>query len=386
MGLHTESAYAKCSALEAEMRRRLWWSLILFDSRICELVDYKTSMLVPTWDCKIPLNVNDFDLQPEMKNPPAVQGKSTETLFAVVRSEMGDFLRHSAFNLDFINPALKAIAKDVQRGPIPEGGELVTLETIIEDHFLKFCNQENPLHFMTTWMARGYIAKYRLIEYYSTFSRSSVHQTEVQRDAANSHALRMLKCDTKLMTSPLTKGYLWLVRNYFPFPAYLHIVQDLRRRPVGDHAEYVWEKMNDNYEARFMFLDTDNNPFFTIFTTLVMQAWEARKAVFRQSGKPLVPPQIVSDITQRLSQRTPGVQNADIEQPVDGLSMNVDEFPVSTAMNFGGIGPFPGMGWQNYIGTGTGPYPNMGQTALDADVNQLDWSAMDWNPMHGRGC
>ncbi|KAJ5509759.1 hypothetical protein N7527_011902 [Penicillium freii] len=39
------------NALEAEMRRRLWWSLIIFDNRIGEMSDYQTSSLAPTWDC-----------------------------------------------------------------------------------------------------------------------------------------------------------------------------------------------------------------------------------------------------------------------------------------------------------------------------------------------
>lgn len=131
----------ECPALEAEMRRRLWWSLMLFDTRICEMADYKAMMLTPTWDCRAPLNVNDFDLQPEMKDPPAVQGKSTEAIFAVVCSEMGEFVRHSAFHLDFISPALKTVAKAVQRGPVPEGGELVTLEKTIEDKYLNSATQ-----------------------------------------------------------------------------------------------------------------------------------------------------------------------------------------------------------------------------------------------------
>jgi hypothetical protein len=59
MGKHSESACAKCAPLEAEMRRRLWWSLVLFDSRISEMANDRTTTLIPTWDCRIPLNVND---------------------------------------------------------------------------------------------------------------------------------------------------------------------------------------------------------------------------------------------------------------------------------------------------------------------------------------
>lgn len=387
MGLHSESSYAKCPALEAEMRRRLWWSLILFDTRICEMADYKAVMLTPTWDCRAPLNVNDFDLHPEMKHPPAVQGKSTEALFAVVRSEMGEFVRHSAFHLDFVSPALKTVAKDVQRGPVPGGGELVTLAKTIDDKYLKFCNPENPLHFMTIWTTRGYLAKNHLVEHFSRFSGSSKQQTDAQRDAAISHALSMLECDTKLMTSPLTKGYLWLVHFHFPFPAYIHIFQDLRRRPLNDHAEQTWEIMSDNYEARFMCLGQGDLPFFRIFAQTVLQAWEARQVVLSsQSGISLVPPRVVSEIRNKLAQLTQDEQNANIEQPKDVLGMSVDDFSMSMPMDFDSHAMLYGMGEQGYEGLGTGPYSNMhGQFALDIDVNQPDWNPLDWDPIHGRG-
>lgn len=62
MGIHNEASNATCAALEAEMRRRLWWSLVIFDNRICEMFDYRKATLAPTWDCHVPLNLSDFEV------------------------------------------------------------------------------------------------------------------------------------------------------------------------------------------------------------------------------------------------------------------------------------------------------------------------------------
>lgn len=368
------------------MRRRLWWSLILFDARISELADYKVSMLSPTWDCRMPLNVNDFDLRPTMKDSPALQGNSTEALFAVMYSEMGEFVRHRAFHLDLINPALKAMARALQHGPIPEGGELVMLEKIIEDRYLKFCSPENPLHFMTIWTARGYLARYRLLEQCSTSSTSPAENTDKRRDSARSHALSMLNCDTKLMTSPLIKGYLWHVHFHFPFVAYLHIVQDLTRRPLEDHTEHVWESMSNNYEARFMSLGHDDNPFFKIFTRLIFQAWEARETALRQLGKPLAPPRIVSDFRQKLAQMTQEEQRVSAEQRNDTADMNFDDLLGSMSMDSHGQDRLFDLEVQGYIDSGMGGYSHTSELAAKyADVNDLDWNSMDWRAMQDRG-
>ncbi|KAF2097191.1 putative C6 transcription factor [Rhizodiscina lignyota] len=380
MGIHSESACAKCSVLEAEMRRRLWWSLTLFDTRIGELAICKTAMLAPLWDCKIPLNVNDSDLRPEMKEPPAVQERSTEALFVAVRSELGEFVRHTRFHLDFANPALKAFAKGVQHAHDLEGGELVALEKMIEDKYLQFCDPDSPLHFMTIWMTRGYLAKCRLVEHYSRYSKSSAHQTEAQLEDAISYALSMLECDTKIMTSPLTKGYLWLAHFYFPFPAYIHIIQDLKRRPLSEQAEQCWRLMSDNYEARFVFdLDISDGPFHNIMSSLVLRAWEAHEAASTQSGEPLNPPKMVSRIREKV---TKAAQNtADTDQLNSVMGMGSADFPMSMPTDFGNQSLLFGMGGVGgYAGTAPGVYPHIpGQAPFDFDLNQLNWAAMGWS-------
>lgn len=370
IGIHSESANGKCTAFEAERRRRLWWSLMLFDTRIGEQAGCKFSTLAPTWDCNVPLNVNDSDLRSEMKEPPAVQEQPTEALFAVVRSEVGDFVRHTRFHLDFTSPAMKPLVTDTQQST--EGSELDRLETTIEDKYLRFCNEEEPLHFMTLWTTRGYLAKARLLEYYSKYSRASVHQTDTERNAAVSYALIMLECDTKLMASSLTKRFIWLIQFYFPFLAYIQLVQDMSRRPLGKQAEQAWEVMSDNYEARILFAFFRlKSALLDMFSKIVLGAWETREGALRQAGEPsMTPPRIVSHIRRRMAERT----TAATEQPLENLAMSM---PISIGSN---SLPY-GMGQQElYPGIGIGEYSQMpGQDPLDLDMNLFDWPAMNWD-------
>ncbi|RAL10654.1 C6 zinc finger domain protein [Aspergillus homomorphus CBS 101889] len=385
IGIHNESMYGKCSALEAEMRRRLWWSLIIFDNRICEMSDYKTASLAPTWDCKVPLNVNDFELQPEIRSPPATNNRPTEMLFAVVRSELADFVRHSAFHLNFTNPTLNTIT------PHPttpdEAESLIALERVMEEKYLSFCNPENPLHFMTIWTMRGYLAKNRLLQHYSRFSTAAVSQTDAQRNVGISHALRMLECDTKLMTSPLTKGYLWLVHFHFPFPAYIHLLQDLKKRPVEDHADKAWEVMSNNYEVRMMDAKQDDRPFFIVFSRIVLQAWEAREKVARQLETPLVPPRIVADIRNKVMQMTTSFgQDPEAVLPGGSLGANMDDLSMPVQMDFTAPGIAYGAGGQGATGLEPWAYPDIaGSGSLDVDVNQFLLNTMEWNALHARG-
>ncbi|KAF4638010.1 hypothetical protein G7Y89_g52 [Cudoniella acicularis] len=369
MGIHDESTYVRYTTLEAEMRRRLWWSLVIFDNRVCEMLDYKTATLAPTWDCRTPLNVDDSEIRPEMKTSPAIHEKPTEAIFAVVRSELGDFVRHSAFHSNII-----ARAKDTRHGPVQEGSELMTLEKTIEDKYLTFCDPENSLHFITIWTTRGYLAKSRLMEHYSKYSTSTTQQTDTQRNAAISYALSMLECDMKLMASPLTKGYLWLIHFDFPFLAYVHILQDLRERPTVDHSQKAWDSMSDNYSARVK-NSKQGQPIFIVFSRVVLQAWEMREALSRQqdNDRPLEPPRIVSDMKNKLAQMRSDFEQhrSNIEQQPDAgvASINIDESLTPMPVEFG-----------QYL-TGPGPDNDIsGQAFMDVDMNQF-WTAIDWNWM-----
>lgn len=358
---------------------------MIFDTRICEMSNnLKASVLVPTWDCRAPVNINDFEIHPETKTLPAIHDQPTEALFAVVRSELGDFVRHSGFHLDITNPALKVLAKNTQSGSGSEGGELIALERMIEEKYLRACNVENSLHFMTLWTTRSLLAKNRLLDCYSKYPKSSVQQTDAQRNAATSYALIIIECDTKLLSSPLTKGYLWYIKSHFFFLAYIHIVQDLKKRPTQKYAEKAWEVMSEDSKFRFVDMELDGNPFFKIFSRVVLQAWEAREAALRDLNRPFDLPGIVLDIKRNVMLMASNFSDATMQQPDGGMSINIDDFLMPMPMGSGGQGSPFNAGPQ----AGSAPWGYAdppGPSPMTFDMNPLDLTTLALNPEQDRG-
>ncbi|KAL1799021.1 hypothetical protein ACET3X_003058 [Alternaria dauci] len=385
MGIDTESINARHSVIEAELSRRLWWSLTLFDNRMAEMTECRTTSLLPTWDCKLPLNVNDFSLRAEMTTPPAEFGGLSEALFAVTRSQIAEFVRQSSSHLDFINPALKTFSRQASVPAYSELDELTKFDSAMEKKYLAHCDAQNPLHFLTIWTTRASLAKIGFAHYLSTNSQKFGQGNDEQRDLGLAFALRLLECDTMLMTSPLIINFRWVVYLNFPFPVYVHLVQALKRRPLGEHADRSWQAMSDNCTARLMDLEKKdsaietklNNPFFTIFAGLVLQAWTAREAVSVQPE----PPKIVTDIKRKMALakekatetqfQTPGSDSANPQiseltgfgnlgahlEATDGMSMDSGAFPMDLMqdpINFNGSpwtwpipnwSAMPGQGW-----------------------------------------
>ncbi|KAM6507951.1 hypothetical protein FSOLCH5_013151 [Fusarium solani] len=370
MGIQTEAINAKYAVLEAEMRRRLWWSLMLFDARMSGLSGHKPMILAPTWDCAIPLNVSDSDLREETKEPPPARTGVSEALFAVVRSELGQFIRHTRFHLDFTNPALKPIAKE-----LPDGGNLDALERVVEEKYLKFCGPENALQYMTIWTMRAQLSNCRLLENYSRHLDPVDNQDGGAGTPAISHALRWLECDTKLASSPLTKGYVWFIQLYFPFPAYIRIAQDLKAHPLGSEAERAWEVMSDNYDARFGIEVGVHNPVFIPFSNFILHAWGMSEEASKQSGQPMNLPRIITRIRQTLAAMN---QNANSEP--DTASMDDEGLSMHAPAGFGGPSMLFGMGPGGYVGANMSMYNNMrGQPPFTVDAHHFDWTSMDWS-------
>ncbi|KAJ4356739.1 uncharacterized protein N0V89_004775 [Didymosphaeria variabile] len=385
MGLHSESLNLKHTALEAEMRRRLWWSLVLLDARVSEMSDFQCGLLLPGWDCKPPSNIHDFDLGTETKTPPAPHEMITEATFTVVRCELANFVRHSGYWLDFNNTCLKPLARRPPAGSSPNGDELAVIEKMVEERYLKLCNPDNPLHFMIMWMARGYLAKNRMLAHYARHSRAPPKQTEAQRDLALGYALTLFECDTRLLTSPLTKVFTWFSMTVlqFPFQAYIHVVQDLNRRPTGRLAGRAWAVMSANYTVRFTnWMGDDNNPLANIISRIVLQAWAARKAAVPSEAESV--PAIVEAMNRRKQTgMTPdyshlpswiqqGTNNDDswmpMPMPAPMHMMNFDTF--DPALNFA---------WPDPLSSVQDP------SSVDLTMDQMNLDNIDWNSLRGNG-
>lgn len=375
MGLHSESAHSKRTALEAEMCRRLWWSLILFDARIGEAADWKSSVLEPSWDCRLPLNVNDSELRPEMRVAPSPHSNCSDAIFAVVRSELGEFLRYATFHLDFTYPALKNIAKEFRDGSIPEGEEVKALEKMIEEKYLQLCDPANPLHYMTIWSARTTIAKFHLVNQYSKMAENEGPRTPEQRDLLNGLAVNWVEIDTRMAEPEITKGYMWFADAYFPFPAYMQIVSDLKRRPTQDRAAQYWESLSENFKARWTFDDEDYIPIVHLFATMILHAWTPREKALVEKGEPVSPPYIVTYLREKQERLGAGT-TADTEMPefpasLDDLQMQkVPDFR-DTTMFYSSLSPMgqpvvPGM-------------QQAGAGGMDLDMSQLSWGSFNFN-------
>src|SRR5687767_338497 len=101
MGYHRDGETLNLPPFETEMRRRIWWQVVMQDVKYAMISGLSNSLLPVNWDTKRPSNVNDADLYPGLTEPVQERDGPTEMAFVLVMTEIGKFMIIAASNPGF---------------------------------------------------------------------------------------------------------------------------------------------------------------------------------------------------------------------------------------------------------------------------------------------
>jgi hypothetical protein len=313
MGLHRDPDGYGLSPFEVEQRRRLWWTLVSYDRRVGEMTGSTVTALTSGCDCKKPLNVNDSDLHVDGKEPTTPHTGPTEMLFALTRVELSMAVASNSNRDSFkMNPEKK---NDSSQPGKPnavtirlagQDAPVYTLEGFcahIEGTYLVHCDPKIPLHFFTLTMTRAALCKMRIINFLvRSHNAEAMPLKDIERDALILGAIEMIEYDNVVQSSSSLQPFRWYAMHYFPFPAYMFLVQELRKRISGPLVERAWAAIEANYELRGL-LSNLHSPMHTAFSGLFVKAWTAHYEAERAGGRDIPTPQFISVLRERVEIR-----------------------------------------------------------------------------------
>ncbi|OJJ48190.1 hypothetical protein ASPZODRAFT_130139 [Penicilliopsis zonata CBS 506.65] len=287
LGLHRDCARFGVSPFETELRRRLWWQIVIFDARLAEMTGSPITALttLPT-DCCLPLNVNDPDLHPSAKEAPAPAGGASEMLFSLSRVELT------------VGPTATARARSgtsvEHEGEREGGGEkekgtgLDGYATYIDLAYLQHCDPTIPIQQFTLLMARGTLCKRRIFRFMCRGVPSSTLSLP-DRDALLLAAIQMVEYDTAVYTTSTLRGFRWYADLHVPMLGSIFIASELRLRPRGELCERAWKALSENQQQRGGGSREPQNkkrtsPMHAAFEHALLRAWEAYEQAVLQGG------------------------------------------------------------------------------------------------------
>jgi hypothetical protein len=277
IGLHRESASREVSVFEAEIRRRLWLQILILDFRSAQLSGSKLEPDGQLFETKRPLNVNDSDLSPSMKEPPVEHPGVTDMLFCSIRYEIGEFMRQKR--------SLKLFDGFRQRGiatvSLTEKDKAIDeFEDMLEQKYLRYTDPSIPLHFISAGLARGAVCQMRLLAHHPRqYPDKGAGLPQEEKDMLFSTSLKMVEYNNLGSTTHTIRGYVWHMKVYLQLDAFIYLLSELRNRTEGDEVDRAWHQIGlvfGNHPE--MVSETKNSLYFAI-GNLVLKAWEKRSAV-----------------------------------------------------------------------------------------------------------
>lgn len=249
LGLHRDGSHFRLSPFEIEMRRRLWWQVGILDTRASEDHGCDPSILEQTFDTKLPLNINDADITPGMKDfPPERQG-CTDMTFCLIRYEVANTFRRIVYippGLRQSNEFFSTVTLERKETWISECHER------LEERYLKHCDMTVPLYWVTATVARLMMSKMWLLVYHPFQRQDGGASLPAEtKDKLFITSLENVEYSLLLETEARTMKWGWLFKTYIQWHALAFILSELCVRTQGDLVDRAWTAIEKTKDGRW---------------------------------------------------------------------------------------------------------------------------------------
>ncbi|KAI1374349.1 fungal-specific transcription factor domain-containing protein [Hypoxylon crocopeplum] len=245
LGVHREGTkFDDLSPFDVEMRRRLWWAICILDLRSAEDQGTELTIAERTYDTQFPLNINDVDITPDMKEFPEEKTGPTDMTFCLIRYEICALARKIHFATNGMAPCGNRSTEE-QRDKM-----LLECYERIEKKYLKSCGDKDAdvLHWVAAMIARLIMAKMSLIIYQPML----LHSTGQELNKDFRHRLFMASLEvveyTKVLNSePKCRQWRWLFQTYAQWHAVAYLLLEVCRLPWTASLERAWIVLNATF-------------------------------------------------------------------------------------------------------------------------------------------
>ncbi|KAK1491533.1 fungal specific transcription factor domain-containing protein [Colletotrichum tamarilloi] len=238
LGVHEDGSRLGLGPFETEMRCRLWWHLTALDATAPESHGFNNTMADRGKIFRLPLNVNDTELWPQMDEAPAGRDEWTETTFSIMNLDLCRNLRH----------AVSAVGAADER---TREAKIQQTESSMAHRWLRFAPKNSDLHSAAESLLRISVAKARFILMLQAWLSAPMEQERRYRYLPHSlliAAIELLEQGYLLQSGKLFPGYAWFYQQHPQLYALFLTLRTLVDSPERGEAERAWLAV-DNYIA-----------------------------------------------------------------------------------------------------------------------------------------
>ena len=240
LGLQRDGThFEQLTPFEIEMRRRVWGSLIVLDMRASE--DQGTDLTITSgnFDTKMPLNINDADIDPETKHKPVERDGLTYMSVACICIGLWDIMRQ------LMAPSVRDGTADLE-----EKSRMVNeIYERWEQGYLRHITETgNILYWVSVHVARITMAKMTLIAFLPVlFSSPSENFSDEIRIKLLVSAIEVAEYNHALNAEQAARQWRWVYQTYTHWHAIVYLVIEISRRPWSATVVRAWVALHSSW-------------------------------------------------------------------------------------------------------------------------------------------
>ncbi|KAH8817129.1 fungal-specific transcription factor domain-containing protein [Xylogone sp. PMI_703] len=251
IGLHRDGTELRLSAFESEMRRRLWWAVLVIEGSIAHMSG-SYSYLFTISNTRLPSNVNDSDLYPDMKEHPLESNGPTEMLFCMSRYEIAQWLNKDPKLRVVLSGNSSRSTVDSNISTTEKSKAVDEIERSLTEKIFRHCDQSIPLHMVTLISGRVTVSLLGLLLHYPRrYHDQVVGMSQSERDYLFSLCLEIAENSSALLANNKTNGYLWYTGYHTPWDPFIFLLLELRVRTTGDEVTKAWHYIDAVCSQRY---------------------------------------------------------------------------------------------------------------------------------------
>ncbi|KAI0900828.1 fungal-specific transcription factor domain-containing protein [Annulohypoxylon nitens] len=273
MGLHRDGSIFELPPFETEMRRRIWWYLCILDWRAAEDADLEITIMPSSFDTKMPLNINDNDMDPGSSN---IQGRHdyTELMFSLIRFESWSLIA-SWGNASLLLPLQKTIGIEEKKKAIEQ------LSSHLEDTYLSRCCQiPTPFARFLLMITPLLIAKLQLLASYPAYCdkiNADISLTSGDKDKLFKSTIDLLEFEQILRADCELVGWHWFFANaHIQWHAMSLALSELCVRVEGEIEYMAWDVIERVFPSTSLESERRNKTIWEPLQALKQKALDAR--------------------------------------------------------------------------------------------------------------
>ncbi|KAF2137194.1 uncharacterized protein K452DRAFT_257913, partial [Aplosporella prunicola CBS 121167] len=241
LGLHRDGSRLGLSPFDTEMRYRLWWQLSALDYSAPEDHGFDSTILDRKQPLRLPLNINDADLSPEMSTLPDSKHDWTEMTFTIANFDVCQSLCQSL---------RQAVAVTTLKDTQTKEKSLQDAEQNIFQKWFRFADLKIPICAAAEAMFRLSVMKSR----FNLALQSWLHKRENRSTATSRYhqfpqsiflmGVDLLEYGYLLQSGKLFQEFAWFFRRHPELYALFLVLHCLKDDPQKLDAERAWKAVD----------------------------------------------------------------------------------------------------------------------------------------------